>query len=140
MASQVLPVFKEVICSSVIYRCKNTPKRCLECNFFFAFFSFSPSAAFLFFSEKICPTAKLSTLIQRTRNFLFAANSTDAVEMCLVVSHSLFSAALSPACLQRRGGLAQAGGTLSVIRTTNGKISHERSLEVTPPLAPNRLL
>jgi len=32
------------------------------------------------------------------------------------------------------------GGTLSVIRTTNGQIPHKRSLEVTPPLAPNRLL
>ena len=41
---------------------------------------------------------------------------------------------------QRRGGLAQAGGTQSVIRTTNGQIPHKRSLEVTPPLAPNRVL
>jgi len=48
--------------------------------------------------------------------------------------------ALSPGCAQRGGGLAQAGGTLSVIRTTNGQISHERLLEVTPPLAPNRVL
>ena len=44
------------------------------------------------------------------------------------------------AYIQRRGGLAQAGGTLSVIRTTNGQIPHKRLLEVTPPLAPNRLL
>ncbi|MCL2512119.1 MAG: hypothetical protein FWF09_08730, partial [Bacteroidales bacterium] len=57
----------------------------------------------------------------------------------LSVHHSL-STALSPACSQRRGGLAQAGGTLSVIRTTNVQIHHERLLEVTPPLAPNRVL
>ena len=70
-----------------------------------------------------------------------AANFTDTVEMHLIVSHSLsVSTALSHACTQRRGGLAQAGGTLSVIRTTNGQIPHKRSLEVTPPLAPNRLL
>jgi len=34
----------------------------------------------------------------------------------------------------------QAGGTLSLHRTTNGQIPHERLSEVTPPLAPNRLL
>jgi len=36
--------------------------------------------------------------------------------------------------------LGEGGGTPSVIRTTNGQISHKRLLEVTPPLAPNRLL
>ena len=51
-----------------------------------------------------------------------------------------FQPARSRADAQRGGGLAQAGGTLSVIRTTNGQIPHKMLLEVTPPLAPNRLL
>jgi len=35
--------------------------------------------------------------------------------------------------------VAQAGGgTLSVIRTTNGQFPHETSLEVIPPLAPTQ--
>jgi len=33
----------------------------------------------------------------------------------------LFPPHFRPACLQRGGGLAKAGGTLSVIRTTNGQ-------------------
>jgi len=36
--------------------------------------------------------------------------------------------------------LFEVTGTLSVIRTTNGQFPHKRLLEVTPLLAPNRLL
>jgi len=64
-ASQVLPVFLEVICSSTIYRCKKTSKRCLKCDFF-AFFSFCfVNGLFLFYLN-----AKLSTAFQRTRSIL----------------------------------------------------------------------
>ena len=60
--------------------------------------------------------------------------------MCLIVSHfTVFrrTVARLPTTEWRLGA---GGGTLSVIRTTNGQIPHERLLEVTPPLAPNRLL
>jgi len=60
--------------------------------------------------------------------------------MCLIVNHSTV-VRRTVARLQITGRrLGAGGGTLSVIRTTNGQIPHKRLLEVTPPLAPNRLL